>query len=80
MTTSDPLFLAIDVGTLIGGTVIVESIFNLQGLGNWVLEGALNQDLPVTLAVTLVVTIAVSMLSLLADIAYAYLDPRVRFK
>ena len=72
--------LAIDVGTLIGGTVIVESIFNLQGLGNWVLEGALNQDLPVTLAVTLVVTIAVSMLSLLADIAYAYLDPRVRFK
>jgi peptide/nickel transport system permease protein len=72
--------LAIDVGTLIGGTVITETVFNLQGLGNWVLEGALNQDLPVTLAVTLVVTIAVSILSLFADIAYAYLDPRVRFK
>jgi peptide/nickel transport system permease protein len=72
--------LAVDVGTLIGGTIITETVFNLQGLGNWVLEGALNQDLPVTLAVTLVVTIAVSLLSLVADIAYAYLDPRVRFK
>lgn len=70
--------LAVDIATLIGGTVIVETIFNLQGLGSWVLNGALNQDLPVTLAVTLVATIAVSLLSLVADILYAYLDPRVR--
>jgi peptide/nickel transport system permease protein len=70
--------LAVDIATLIGGTVIVETIFNLQGLGSWVLNGALNQDLPVTLAVTLVATIAVSILSLVADILYAYLDPRVR--
>jgi peptide/nickel transport system permease protein len=70
--------LAVDIATLIGGTVIIETIFNLQGLGSWVLNGALNQDLPVTLAVTLVATIAVSILSLAADIIYAYLDPRVR--
>jgi peptide/nickel transport system permease protein len=70
--------LAVDVATLIGGTVVVETIFNLQGLGSWVLSGALNQDLPVTLAVTLVATIAVSLLSLVADVVYAYLDPRVR--
>jgi len=70
--------LAVDVATLIGGTVVVERIFNLQGLGSWVLDGALNQDLPVTLAVTLVATIAVCILSLCADVIYAYLDPRVR--
>jgi peptide/nickel transport system permease protein len=70
--------LAVDVATLIGGTVVVESIFNLQGLGSWVIYGALNQDLPVTLAVTLVATIAVCVLSLVADVIYAYLDPRVR--
>jgi len=70
--------LAVDVATLIGGTVVVERIFNLQGLGSWVLDGALNQDLPVTLAVTLVATIAVCLLSLCADVIYAYLDPRVR--
>jgi peptide/nickel transport system permease protein len=68
----------VDIATLVGGTVIVETVFNLQGLGSWVLNGALNQDLPVTLAVTLVATIAVSLLSLVADILYAYMDPRVR--
>jgi len=70
--------LAVDIATLIGGTVVIETVFNLQGLGNWAIEGALNEDLPVTLAVTLVATIAVSVLSLVADVIYAYLDPRVR--
>lgn len=70
--------LAVDVATLIGGTVVVETVFNLQGLGSWVLDGALNEDLPVTLGVTLVAAIAVTLLSLCADIIYAYLDPRVR--
>ena len=70
--------LAVDIATLVGGTVIVETVFNLQGLGSWVLYGALNQDLPVTLAVTLVATVAVCLLSLVADILYAYMDPRVR--
>jgi peptide/nickel transport system permease protein len=70
--------LAVDVASLIGGTIIIETVFNLQGLGAWVLDGALNEDLPVTLAVTIVGAIAVTILSLVADIAYAYLDPRVR--
>jgi peptide/nickel transport system permease protein len=70
--------LAVDIATLIGGTVVIEQVFNLQGLGNWAIEGALNEDLPVTLAVTLAATIAVCILSLAADVIYAYLDPRVR--
>jgi len=70
--------LAVDIATLIGGTVVIEQVFNLHGLGNWAIYGATTQDLPVTLAVTLVATIAVCILSLAADVIYAYLDPRVR--
>jgi len=70
--------LAVDVATLIGGTIIIEQVFNLPGLGNWALTSAVNEDLPVTLAVTLVATVAVTILSLVADVLYAYIDPRVR--
>lgn len=72
--------LAIDLGVLVGGTIVTETVFNLQGLGSWLLVAADNSDLPVTLAVTVVVAIAVSLLSLVADILYALLDPRVRFQ
>ena len=72
--------LAVDLGVLVGGTIVTESVFNLQGLGQWVLVGTTDQDLPVTLAVTTLVAIVVSLMSLLGDIVYAYLDPRVRYK
>jgi ABC-type dipeptide/oligopeptide/nickel transport system permease component len=55
-------------------------VFNLQGLGSWLLIAATNNDLPVTLAVTVLVASAVSLLSLVADILYAVLDPRVRYQ
>jgi len=72
--------LAIDLGVLVGGTIVTETVFNLQGLGNWLLVAAQNNDLPVTLAVTVLVAAAVSILSLVADILYAILDPRVRYQ
>jgi len=72
--------LAIDLGVLVGGTIVTETVFNLQGLGNWLLVAAETSDLPVTLAVTVVVAIAVSLLALVADIVYALLDPRVRYR
>jgi peptide/nickel transport system permease protein len=72
--------LAIDLGVLVGGTIVTESVFNLQGLGQWVLVGTNDQDLPVTLAVTVLVALVVSLMSLVGDIVYAYLDPRVRYK
>ena len=72
--------LAIDLGVLVGGTIVTETVFNLQGLGNWLLVAAQNNDLPVTLAVTVLVAAAVSILSLVADILYAVLDPRVRYQ
>jgi peptide/nickel transport system permease protein len=69
----------LDLATLLGGAVITESVFNLQGLGWLAINGALTQDLPTVLGVTMLTATAVAMMSLVVDILYAFLDPRVRY-
>ena len=71
--------VGVDLGVLLGGAVITETVFNLQGVGQWAVASVFQGDLPVVLAVTVVVAIAVTMMNLIVDIIYAYLDPRVRF-
>ena len=71
--------IGLDLGALLGGAVITETVFNLQGVGQWAVASVFQGDLPVVLAVTVVVAIAVTMMNLIVDIVYAYLDPRVRF-
>ena len=68
-----------DVALLIGGAVITETVFNLQGLGNWAVNAAASADLPAVIGVTLVLALAVTLMNLIVDIVYAYLDPRVRY-
>jgi len=67
-----------DVALLVGGAVITESVFNLQGLGYLAINDALQQDLPVVLGVVLLASVAVALANLLVDIAYAVIDPRIR--
>ncbi len=69
----------LDVALLVGGAVITESVFNLDGLGFMAVDSFFRQDLPATLGVVLVGTIAIVIMNLLVDIAYAFLDPRVRY-
>jgi peptide/nickel transport system permease protein len=69
----------LDLGGLIGGAVITETVFNLQGVGQWAVESVFKGDLPAILAVTIVTAMAITLMNLLVDIFYAYLDPRVRF-
>jgi peptide/nickel transport system permease protein len=69
-----------DVALLIGGAVITETVFNWQGLGSWVIGATFESNLPVVVAVVLVSAIFVVALSLVVDIVYAYLDPRVRYQ
>jgi peptide/nickel transport system permease protein len=71
--------IGLDLGALLGGAVITETVFNLQGVGQWAVASVFQGDLPVVLAVTVVVAIAVTMMNLIVDIIYAYLDPRVRY-
>jgi len=71
--------LGMDIALLVGGAVITETVFNLQGLGYLAISSTFDQDLPVVLGVVLVSTVAVVLMNLLVDIAYAFLDPRVRY-
>ena len=67
-----------DLGLLFGGTIITETVFNLQGIGQWAVESVFSGDLPVILAVTLIVSFAITLANVIVDVAYFYLDPRVR--
>ena len=68
-----------DLAALVSGTVIVEVVFNLNGLGQWVEQSVLNDDIPSVLAVTVLAALAVMVANLIVDILYAYVDPRVRY-
>jgi peptide/nickel transport system permease protein len=69
-----------DVALLIGGAVITETVFNFQGLGAWAVTSVFQEDLPAVVGVVLVGAVAVALFNLIVDVAYAYLDPRVRYQ
>jgi peptide/nickel transport system permease protein len=69
---------ALDVGVLLGGAILVESIFDLGGVGQYAYESLKGLDLPPIMAITLYGAFFVVLFNALADIAYARLDPRVR--
>ena len=64
---------------LVTGTVVVERIFVLPGLGNYFIQASLNRDEPLILGIVAFVAITLLLMNLLVDIAYAYLDPRIRY-
>ena len=64
---------------LVTGTVVVERLFVLPGLGSYFIQAALNRDEPLIIGVVAFVAIILLMMNLLVDIAYAYLDPRIRY-
>jgi oligopeptide transport system permease protein len=64
---------------LVTGTVVVERIFVLPGLGNNFIQASLNRDEPLILGIVAFIAIALLLMNLLVDIAYAYLDPRIRY-
>jgi peptide/nickel transport system permease protein len=69
----------LDLGGLLGGAIVTESVFNLPGLGPYTVNAAFNGDLPVVLAVTVFGAFAITFFVLVVDVLYAYLDPRVRY-
>lgn len=71
--------VAINLGTLLGVTVIVENIFSLPGIGHELLSAISNRDVPVVEGTVVVFAIIVVLANLLADLLYSALDPRVRY-
>ena len=64
---------------LLTGTVVVERIFALPGLGNYFIQASLNRDEPLIIGIVAFIAITLLLMNLLVDIAYAFLDPRVRY-
>jgi len=70
----------LEAGQLLGGTVITETIFAWPGLGRLTVQALLNRDFPVVLAAVSFTSIVYTTLNLLVDVAYGWLDPRVRLR
>jgi peptide/nickel transport system permease protein len=71
--------VALNFGALIGGAVITETIFGLDGMGPYFINNLLSQDVYPVMAWLMITATAIIVFNLLADVAYAYLDPRIRY-
>ena len=71
--------IGLQVGTLLGGAIIIEEIFGLPGIGRFALEGINLRDYPVVQGAVLVVAGAFVLVNVLVDVLYALIDPRVRY-
>jgi peptide/nickel transport system permease protein len=69
---------AMSLGFVLGGAILIEYVFNYQGVGYWLLAAVDNEDYPLMQALFLLITLAVLVAILISDIATALLDPRTR--
>ena len=72
--------MGLQVGYLLGGAVVVESIFGLPGLGWVILQGIYQRDYPVVQGAVLFVAVVFVLVNLAVDLGYAWLDPRIRYE
>jgi peptide/nickel transport system permease protein len=70
--------MAVVLGFLLGGTVVVESIFALNGVGFLAFQSILRQDFPVVQSIVFIISFIYILLTLLSDLINAQLDPRIR--
>ena len=69
----------LDLGLLLGGAFITERVFNLPGVGQYAVQSISNNDFPSVMGVTIFATFFIALANLIVDVAYAFLDPRVRY-
>ncbi|MFI5427927.1 ABC transporter permease [Aeromicrobium sp. UC242_57] len=72
-------YIGINLGSLMAGAIITEGIFNVQGIGNLAFQAVSRGDAPVTVAVVAVMVMIYVFMSLIVDLLYAVLDPRIRY-
>ena len=70
--------LGMDIGLLLGGSIFIETVFGLPGLGKVAIDSITNFDLPVTQGIVVFGAIAIIVLNLMVDVFYAWIDPRIR--
>jgi peptide/nickel transport system permease protein len=72
--------VGMQMGSLLGGTVVVEQIFSIPGLGQLVLTGISQRDYPVVQGCVLFIAFVYVMLNMLVDVLYTYIDPRIQYE
>jgi peptide/nickel transport system permease protein len=72
--------LAVNIGWLVGGTVVIETVFSIPGLGQLLIQSVLYRDYPTIIGLVVVFGVLVMVVNLLADLSYAAIDPRVELK
>ncbi len=71
--------LGLQVAGELGGAVIIEQIFNLQGIGKYTLDALMRKDFAITQTMTMYIAVMVVTMNLIVDLGYAWLDPRIRY-
>lgn len=71
--------LALEIGVLLGGAILVETVFNIPGVGRLAYDAIVHSDFEVIQGTVLLASMFIIIANIVADIAYAYLDPRVRY-
>jgi peptide/nickel transport system permease protein len=71
--------LGVNVGFLVGATLVIEQVYALPGIGQLMINSIFQRDFPVVQAVTLVFSVMVVLVYLTTDVVHALLDPRVRY-
>jgi peptide/nickel transport system permease protein len=69
----------LDVGLLLGGAVLTETVFNIPGVGRFAYDAIINSDLPAIQGTVLFGAFFIVTANLVVDVLYAFLDPRVRY-
>ncbi len=71
--------LALDIGTLLGGAVLTETVFDIPGIGRLNYDAIIHTDIPIVQGTVLLAAMFIVVANIVVDIVYAYLDPRVRY-
>jgi ABC-type dipeptide/oligopeptide/nickel transport system permease component len=72
--------LGLQFGYLVGGTVVVETVFAIPGMGQLLFQSITARDYPVVQAITVISAFMVVLVNLLVDLSYSFLDPRVTYE
>ena len=70
--------IGINIGWQLGGTIIIEQVFTISGIGTLMITSVRQKDIPVVLGCVTFVALLASLINLATDILYAYIDPRVK--
>jgi len=72
--------LGLQLGALLSGTVVIETVFSWPGVGRLLINAILNRDYPVVQAAVIVIAAIFVVVNFLVDLSYSYLDPRIKLQ